>query len=162
MSHLAFGISLGDHGSTEQILKVVTKKYTIYRGGVVIEQISDFDQLEATCQDRDEIEIELYDDIDTTDVQTVFHWSGHFDYICPEDDIGCFIGEAYKFRDSSLIIGNPTGCGVMIYKDVLDGGGLLEITPDDFQLFTEKMIELRQAGRLPANSKIGAKTACCS
>lgn len=91
----------------------------------------------------------------------MFDWSD--DYVCLEHDIGCHMGEAYKFRNSPLIIGNPTGCGIMIYNDkyVIERG-FSRVTQDDFEQLAEIMIELQQADRLPANTNIGIKTACCS
>lgn len=158
-SHV-FGISLGTHSSTREILQVVAKKYTVYRNGAYVGEASNFEQLMSMCEDGDTFTAEFYDDIKSIGAHSMFDWQGS--YICPDDDIGVCEPKAYEFSGSSLIIGSPTGCGAMIYKSVLEGGGLVETTQSDLDEFMRLMQDLERAGRLPADAKIGVKTACCS
>lgn len=83
MPRLVFGICLGNC-STVDLLRLVAKKYTIYRGGDDYEEFSNFEQLEATCCNGDEFEIELYDDIEPTGAKTSFKWE--YGYICDSDN----------------------------------------------------------------------------
>lgn len=158
---LVFGICLGIC-STVDILRLVAKKYIIYRDGdgyedVEVEEFTNFEQLEATCRHGEEFEIELYEDIESAGAKTTFTWE--HDYISDDDNELCYLyPEAYKFKQVPLIIGNRGDCTTMIYKSTERNHRVLEIPESDLELLMQTMRQLKQADRISGAASIGICT----
>lgn len=149
----AFGILIKKHGDDFDIIKLVARQVWLYRNGKCLggkPGTNYRDLIEKHSWNEDTyITLELYDDIEgPTKIDT------------PYEEWG-FESDVFSFKQSSLSIGNPTTCGVMIYAaSTVDD--FVSVEPETMLELTTKLEELTQCGRIPVGAQIGLQVNCCS